>query len=238
MIIRVDSLVPSPVRVSMLAERTAPLPLTWIKVMYKSKSVSELWRFAVTIIPNLIQHEFRFLKKPKKSCFHFRGINNPATWAPSVGNSWRTTGDITDTWQRWASVLIWFSGFPEYLVFFRFFGGVLMFLRVFLRSLGFLGFWGDECVYKQDSLRISWSDAVSGCWGAAFYRSWIPITDGQLMLDQGDGTVHTPINLIHTSLLYQICCAQGWWCRMHSACVLSCCSLSHFFHFFIIIIMY
>jgi hypothetical protein len=27
------------------------------------------------------------------------GIDDPATWAPSVGNSWRTTGDITDDWE-------------------------------------------------------------------------------------------------------------------------------------------
>jgi alpha-galactosidase len=27
------------------------------------------------------------------------GVDNPATWAPAVGNSWRTTGDITDNWE-------------------------------------------------------------------------------------------------------------------------------------------
>ncbi|OZJ01892.1 hypothetical protein BZG36_05037 [Bifiguratus adelaidae] len=26
------------------------------------------------------------------------GVDNPATWAPAVGNSWRTTGDISDNW--------------------------------------------------------------------------------------------------------------------------------------------
>jgi len=26
------------------------------------------------------------------------GVDNPATWAPQVGNSWRTTGDISDNW--------------------------------------------------------------------------------------------------------------------------------------------
>jgi len=25
-------------------------------------------------------------------------VDNPATWAPQVGNSWRTTGDISDNW--------------------------------------------------------------------------------------------------------------------------------------------
>nr|GMC71153.1 alpha-galactosidase-like [Ipomoea batatas] len=27
------------------------------------------------------------------------GDQDPATWAPSIGNSWRTTGDIKDTWE-------------------------------------------------------------------------------------------------------------------------------------------
>jgi len=27
------------------------------------------------------------------------GVDDPATWAPSVGNSWRTTGDISDNWE-------------------------------------------------------------------------------------------------------------------------------------------
>jgi len=31
------------------------------------------------------------------------GQDNPATWAPSVGNSWRTTGDINDSWARMLS---------------------------------------------------------------------------------------------------------------------------------------
>jgi len=26
------------------------------------------------------------------------GVDDPATWAPAVGNSWRTTGDISDSW--------------------------------------------------------------------------------------------------------------------------------------------
>jgi len=29
-----------------------------------------------------------------------RGREDPATWAKSVGNSWRTTGDIKDNWNR------------------------------------------------------------------------------------------------------------------------------------------
>eukprot|EP01088_Endostelium_zonatum_P009286 TRINITY_DN22482_c0_g1_i1.p1 TRINITY_DN22482_c0_g1~~TRINITY_DN22482_c0_g1_i1.p1 ORF type:complete len:394 (+),score=94.00 TRINITY_DN22482_c0_g1_i1:173-1354(+) len=31
------------------------------------------------------------------------GVENPATWAPAVGNSWRTTGDISDNWARMTS---------------------------------------------------------------------------------------------------------------------------------------
>ncbi|KAF5939451.1 hypothetical protein HYC85_023710 [Camellia sinensis] len=32
-----------------------------------------------------------------------RGQENPATWAASIGNSWRTTGDIKDTWKSMTS---------------------------------------------------------------------------------------------------------------------------------------
>ncbi|XP_077231051.1 alpha-galactosidase-like [Tasmannia lanceolata] len=28
------------------------------------------------------------------------GMDDPATWAPAIGNSWRTTGDIADNWGR------------------------------------------------------------------------------------------------------------------------------------------
>jgi len=31
------------------------------------------------------------------------GVDNPATWAPNVGNSWRTTGDIQDNWASMTS---------------------------------------------------------------------------------------------------------------------------------------
>ena len=33
------------------------------------------------------------------------GQDDPATWAPAVGNSWRTTGDIGDNWNRCVYVL-------------------------------------------------------------------------------------------------------------------------------------
>ncbi|CAN0854850.1 unnamed protein product, partial [Linum grandiflorum] len=28
------------------------------------------------------------------------GVEDPASWASTIGNSWRTTGDINDTWER------------------------------------------------------------------------------------------------------------------------------------------
>lgn len=31
------------------------------------------------------------------------GVDEPATWAPAVGNSWRTTGDISDSWDSMIS---------------------------------------------------------------------------------------------------------------------------------------
>lgn len=37
------------------------------------------------------------------SCYIFssvRGVDDPALWAGKVGNSWRTTDDINDTWAR------------------------------------------------------------------------------------------------------------------------------------------
>ncbi|RHN52890.1 Alpha-galactosidase [Medicago truncatula] len=33
------------------------------------------------------------------------GKEDPATWAKSVGNSWRTTGDIKDNWHRMTSII-------------------------------------------------------------------------------------------------------------------------------------
>ncbi|CAM6043247.1 unnamed protein product [Sphagnum compactum] len=32
------------------------------------------------------------------------GEEDPATWAPGVGNSWRTTGDISDSWNRMVEI--------------------------------------------------------------------------------------------------------------------------------------
>jgi len=33
------------------------------------------------------------------------GVEDPATWAPAVGNSWRTTGDISDNWESFVANL-------------------------------------------------------------------------------------------------------------------------------------
>lgn len=42
----------------------------------------------------------------KLSC-KCRGQEDPATWAVDIGNSWRTTGDIEDNWNRF----LFFNGF-------------------------------------------------------------------------------------------------------------------------------
>lgn len=31
------------------------------------------------------------------------GVDKPALWAANVGNSWRTTGDISDNWKSMLS---------------------------------------------------------------------------------------------------------------------------------------
>lgn len=33
------------------------------------------------------------------------GFRDPATWAPTMGNSWRTTGDINPSWKSWTRIL-------------------------------------------------------------------------------------------------------------------------------------
>jgi len=33
------------------------------------------------------------------------GVDNPASWASTVGNSWRTTGDISDHWDSMTSIV-------------------------------------------------------------------------------------------------------------------------------------
>eukprot|EP00250_Pteridium_aquilinum_P019042 c24269_g1_i1 orf=135-1352(+) len=42
------------------------------------------------------------------------GRNDPATWAPSIGNSWRTTQDITDKWSRMHKIADQNNGWAAY----------------------------------------------------------------------------------------------------------------------------
>jgi alpha-galactosidase len=35
------------------------------------------------------------------------GVDNPALWAPKVGNSWRTTGDISDNYASMIGNIDW-----------------------------------------------------------------------------------------------------------------------------------
>jgi len=42
------------------------------------------------------------------------GVDNPATWAPAVGNSWRTTGDISDNWDSMIQRADWNNLWAEY----------------------------------------------------------------------------------------------------------------------------
>lgn len=52
------------------------------------------------------QNEVRFL------IMFGRGVDDPALWAGKVGNSWRTTRDINDSWARFEPYP---SSFAEYL---------------------------------------------------------------------------------------------------------------------------
>jgi alpha-galactosidase len=42
------------------------------------------------------------------------GVENPATWSAPVGNSWRTTGDISDNWNSFVSILDKQAGLEAY----------------------------------------------------------------------------------------------------------------------------
>lgn len=41
--------------------------------------------------------------------FH-RGVDDPALWAAEVGNSWRTTDDINDSWARLTVFELYLAG--------------------------------------------------------------------------------------------------------------------------------
>jgi len=42
------------------------------------------------------------------------GVENPATWATTVGNSWRTTQDIVDSWESFVNILDQQHGLESY----------------------------------------------------------------------------------------------------------------------------
>jgi alpha-galactosidase len=42
------------------------------------------------------------------------GVEDPATWAEKVGNSWRTTGDISDSWDSFLEILDKQYGLEKY----------------------------------------------------------------------------------------------------------------------------
>ncbi len=44
-----------------------------------------------------------------------QGTDNPALWAPNVGNSWRTTHDINDNWQSMINIIDFVSKSVLYL---------------------------------------------------------------------------------------------------------------------------
>lgn len=42
-----------------------------------------------------------------------RGDMHPAKWGAAYGNSWRTTNDIADTWERWTAVFNYLNDMQE-----------------------------------------------------------------------------------------------------------------------------
>ena len=50
------------------------------------------------------------------NCTYGRGVDDPALWAGKVGNSWRTTDDINDSWARFCNLSIFLlAGLKEFL---------------------------------------------------------------------------------------------------------------------------
>ncbi|KAF6145312.1 hypothetical protein GIB67_017023 [Kingdonia uniflora] len=67
---------------------------------------------AATLQGNLVEKAFIFPSGMKALVFYIHskglkigtygdvgGVEDPTTWVPSLGNSWRTTGDIKDNWE-------------------------------------------------------------------------------------------------------------------------------------------
>ncbi len=63
--------------------------------MWKLEDKISLINIPVKVNVNKWSHSFVFIK----FVANFRGQEDPATWAASIGNSWRTTGDIQDNWE-------------------------------------------------------------------------------------------------------------------------------------------
>lgn len=54
------------------------------------------------VLINILADSFFFLSSNLLGCNFAaaRGVDDPALWAGKVGNSWRTTDDINDSWAR------------------------------------------------------------------------------------------------------------------------------------------
>lgn len=54
------------------------------------------------VLINILADSLFFLSSNLLGCNFAaaRGVDDPALWAGKVGNSWRTTDDINDTWAR------------------------------------------------------------------------------------------------------------------------------------------
>lgn len=67
-----------------------------------------MWKEFTSSNISTVIYSFISMRKPASLVWifelydDFRGVEDPATWAPGVGNSWRTTGDIWDSWNRYA----------------------------------------------------------------------------------------------------------------------------------------
>eukprot|EP00980_Cylindrotheca_fusiformis_P024916 scaffold12720_cov152-Cylindrotheca_fusiformis.AAC.5 len=60
--------------------------------------------------PGSLNHELRDAKSYKAWKIDYLnmcewGVQDPATWAPAIGNSWRTTSDIHRGWDSWTKIL-------------------------------------------------------------------------------------------------------------------------------------
>ncbi|KAF6170582.1 hypothetical protein GIB67_031327 [Kingdonia uniflora] len=61
---------------------------------------SHCWVFADELNSMVLPENANQGVKLSISLTWLRGVEDPITWAPSLGNSWRTTEDIKDNWER------------------------------------------------------------------------------------------------------------------------------------------